>query len=117
MNMNNRMKIFFFILVFSFVCSSCEKDQDAMLTQLEVMTEQIAPSYTSAVLQCSFTTKATLHNVYVQYAKTQDFAEYEEREMLKADDIYMVMQCRTAILLLWLKILEHFKRCNHLYLL
>ena len=85
------MKIFFFILVFSFVCSSCEKDQDAMLTQLEVMTEQIAPSYTSAVLQCSFTTKATLHNVYVQYAKTQDFAEYEEREMLKADDIYMVM--------------------------
>ena len=80
-----------YIVLILILLSSCEKDQDAMLTQLEVMTEQIAPSYTSAVLQCSFATKATLRNVYVQYATTQDFVEYDEMEMSKSDDVYSVV--------------------------
>lgn len=88
MNMNNRMKIFFFILVFSFVCSSCEKDQDAMLTQLEVMKEQFTPSHTSIAVECQLNTSASIKDVYVQYAASEKFADYQEIQMLKKDGKY-----------------------------
>ena len=70
---------------------ACEKDEEIDLTTISVSKEQFTPSYTSATIQCSFTTKATLRNVYVQYATTQDFAEYEEREMSNADGVYSVI--------------------------
>ena len=60
---------------------ACEKDEEIDLTTISVSNEQCTPSYTSATLQCSFATKATLRNVYVQYATTQNFAEYDEKEM------------------------------------
>lgn len=67
---------------------ACEKDEEIDLTTISVSNEQFTPSYTSATLQCSFATKATLRNVYVQYATTQDFVEYDEMEMSKSDDVY-----------------------------
>ena len=70
---------------------ACEKDEEIDLTTISVSNEQFTPSYTSATLQCSFATKATLRNVYVQYATTQDFVEYDEMEMLKSDDVYSVV--------------------------
>lgn len=70
---------------------ACEKDEEIDLTTISVSNEQFTPSYTSATLQCSFATKATLRNVYVQYATTQDFVEYDEMEMSKSDDVYSVV--------------------------
>ena len=70
---------------------ACEKDEEIDLTTISVSNEQFTPSYTSATLQCSFATKATLRNVYVQYASTQDFVEYDEMEMSKSDDVYLVV--------------------------
>ena len=70
---------------------ACEKDEEIDLTTISVSNEQCTPSYTSATLQCSFATKATLRNVYVQYATTQDFVEYDEMEMSKSDDVYSVV--------------------------
>jgi hypothetical protein len=70
---------------------ACEKDEEIDLTTISVSNEQFTPSYTSATLQCSFATKATLRNVYVQYTTAQDFAEYEEREMSNADGVYSVV--------------------------
>ena len=70
---------------------ACEKDEDIELTTISVSNEQFTPSYTSATLQCSFATKATLRNVYVQYATIQNFAEYDEKEMSKADNVYSVV--------------------------
>ena len=70
---------------------ACEKDEEIDLTTISVSNEQCTPSYTSATLHCSFATKATLRNVYVQYATTQNFAEYDEKEMSKADNVYSVV--------------------------
>lgn len=70
---------------------ACEKDEEIDLTTISVSNEQFTPSYTSATLQCSFATKATLRNVYVQYATTHDFAEYNEMEMSKSDDVYLIV--------------------------
>lgn len=70
---------------------ACEKDEEIDLTTISVSNEQCKPSYTSATLQCSFATKATLRNVYVQYATIQNFAEYDEKEMSKADNVYSVV--------------------------
>ena len=70
---------------------ACEKDEEIDLTTISVSKEQFTPSYTSASIQCSFNTKATLRNVYVQYATSQDFVEYDEIEMSKADGIYSVV--------------------------
>ena len=70
---------------------ACEKDEEIDLTTISVSNEQFTPSYTSATLQCSFATKATLRNVYVQYATTQNFVEYDEMEMSKSDDVYSVV--------------------------
>ena len=70
---------------------ACEKDEEIDLTTISVSNEQCTPSYTSATLQCSFATKATLRNVYVQYATTHDFAEYDEMEMSKSDDVYLIV--------------------------
>ena len=70
---------------------ACEKDEEIDLTTISVSKEQFTPSYTSASIQCCFNTKATLRNVYVQYTMTEDFAEYEEREMSNADGVYSVI--------------------------
>ena len=70
---------------------ACEKDEDIDLTMISVASEQATPSYTSAKIECRFATKATLRNVYAQYATTQDFVEYDEMEMSKSDDVYSVV--------------------------
>lgn len=91
------MKKIHLLIVTLITCSlitlfvACEKDEDIELTTISVSNEQFTPSYTSATLQCSFATKATLRNVYVQYATKQDFVEYEEMEMSKSDDVYSVV--------------------------
>ena len=92
-----QMKKIHLLIVTLITCSlitlfvACEKDEDIELTTISVSNEQFTPSYTSATLQCSFATKATLRNVYVQYATKQDFVEYEEMEMSKSDDVYSVV--------------------------
>lgn len=68
--------------------ASCEKDQDAMLTQLEVMKEQFTPSYTSIAVECQLNTSASIKDVYVQYAASEKFADYQEIQMLKKDGKY-----------------------------
>ena len=69
---------------------ACEKDEDIDLTMISVASEQATPSYTSAKIECRFATKATLRNVYAQYATSQDFAEYDEKEMANVDGVYTV---------------------------
>lgn len=91
------MKKIYLFIVTLITCSlitlfvACEKDEEIDLTTISVSNEQFTPSYTSATLQCSFATKATLRNVYVQYATTHDFAEYNEMEMSKSDDVYLIV--------------------------
>ena len=53
---------------------ACEKDEEIDLTTISV-SNQFTPSYTSATLQCSFATKATLRNVYVQCPSCQGFVK------------------------------------------
>ena len=68
--------------------ASCEKDQDAMLTQLEVMKEQFTPSYTSISVECQLNSMASIKDVYVQYASSEGFADYQEIQMQKKDGKY-----------------------------
>ena len=68
--------------------ASCEKDQDAMLTQLEVMKEQFTPSYTSISVECQLNSMASIKDVYVQYASSEGFADYQEMQMQKKDGKY-----------------------------
>ena len=89
-----KIHLFIVTLIIFSLCTlfvACEKDEEIDLTTISVSKEQFTPSYTSAALQCSFATKATLRNVYVQYATTQDFIEYDEMEMSKSDDVYSVV--------------------------
>ena len=74
-----KILILFLTLVILFI--SCERDKDVDLTTVLVVNEHIAPSYTSAEVQCSFQTEATLRNAYLQYSSTSDFSEYEEIAM------------------------------------
>ena len=80
-----RLLYYIYVLI---LFASCEKDQDAMLTQLEVMKEQFTPSYTSIAVECQLNTSASIKDVYVQYATSQDFADYQEEEMQKKDEKY-----------------------------
>ena len=89
-----RIHLFIVSLIILSLCAllvACEKDEDVVLTTIAVSQEQFTPSYSSATLQCSFATKATLRNVYVQYTTAQDFIEYDEIEMSHADDVYSVI--------------------------
>ena len=89
-----RIHLFIVSLIIFSLCAllvACEKDEDVVLTTIAVSQEQFTPSYSSATLQCSFATKATLRNVYVQYTTAQDFIEYDEIEMSHADDVYSVI--------------------------
>ena len=89
-----RIHLFIVSLIIFSLCAllvACEKDEDIVLTTIAVSQEQFTPSYSSATLQCSFATKATLRNVYVQYTTAQDFIEYDEIEMSHADDVYSVI--------------------------
>ena len=89
-----KIHLFIVTLITFSLCAlfvACEKDEEIDLTTISVSKEQFTPSYTSAALQCSFNTKATLRNVYVQYTTAQDFAEYEEREMSNADGVYSIV--------------------------
>ena len=82
-----RLLYYIYVLI---LFASCEKDQDAMLTQLKVVTEQFTPSYTSIAIECQLSTSASINDVYVQYAISQDFADYQEEEMQKKDGKYTV---------------------------
>ena len=83
-------KIFFivWILAIATMFVACERDEEATLTTINVVDEELTPSYTSAEVQCRFDTKATLRNVYLQYASINTFAEYEEMEMQEESGLY-----------------------------
>ena len=83
-------KIFFivWILAIATMFVACERDEEATLTTINVVDEELTPSYTSAEVQCRFDTKATLRNVYLQYASINTFAEYEEIEMQEESGLY-----------------------------
>ena len=86
-----RMKKIFFIvwiLAIATMFVACERDEEATLTTINVVDEELTPSYTSAEVQCRFDTKATLRNVYLQYASINTFAEYEEIEMQEESGWY-----------------------------
>ncbi len=82
------IKTYLLILICSLVLFSCEKDQDVILTQLQVVKEQLTPSYTSIAVECQLSTSASISYVYVQYATTGDFAEYKEVAMYKKNGNY-----------------------------
>ena len=82
------IRIYYLLLICILVLFSCEKDQEAMLTQLRVVKEQFTPSYTSIVVECQLSTSASINDVYVQYTTSQDFADYQEEEMQKKDGKY-----------------------------
>ena len=84
------IRIYYLLLICILVLFSCEKDQEAMLTQLRVVKEQFTPSYTSIVVECQLSTSASINDVYVQYTTSQDFADYQEEEMQKKDGKYTV---------------------------
>ena len=84
------IKIYYLLLICILVLFSCEKDPEAMLTQLRVVKEQFTPSYTSIEVECQLSTSASINDVYVQYATSQDFADYQEEEMQKKDGMNTV---------------------------
>ena len=67
---------------------SCNKDNEIDFTTISVINEKITPLSTSAIVQCNFETKATLRNVYVQYATIKDFSNYIKLEMTQENGIY-----------------------------
>ena len=67
---------------------SCNKDNEIDFTTISVINEKITPLSTSAIVQCNFETKATLRNVYVQYATTKDFSNSIKLEMTQENRIY-----------------------------
>ena len=67
---------------------SCEKDQEVMLTAVSVTNEQITPMYNSATISSTISSEATIREVFVQYARTKDFAEYDEVSMQEIDGRY-----------------------------
>lgn len=88
--MLNKIRYILFCLPIIALFISCEKDQEAMLTQLRVVKEQFTPSYTSIAVECQLSTSASINDVYVQYTTSQDFADYQEEEMQKKDGKYTV---------------------------
>ena len=82
------IRIYYLVLICILVLFSCEKDQDAMLTQLEVMKEQFTPSYTSISVECQLNSMASIKDVYVQYTSSEGFADYQEMQMQKKDGKY-----------------------------
>ena len=74
-----KLSLLIFALGMFFV--SCEKDQDAIISSLKIENEKLTPSYTSILVECQLSSKATLRNVFLQYSTSVDFSEYEEIKM------------------------------------
>ena len=75
-------------LIVTIIFISCNKDNEIDFTTISVINEKITPLSTSAIVQCNFETKATLRNVYVQYATTKDFSNSIKLEMTQENRIY-----------------------------
>lgn len=60
---------------------SCEKDSEVIDCGVSINSESITSSYTAASVVCDFYSNSTLENVYIQYAKNNSFANYQEKLM------------------------------------
>ena len=60
---------------------SCEKDSEVIDCGVSINSESITSSYTAASVVCDFYSNSTLENVYIQYAKNNNFANYQEKLM------------------------------------
>lgn len=82
--------IFIYLLGIGILLVSCEKDIEVIKSSLTVSNEEVTPSHTSAEIAVDFApvqitdyinSGTHFDQVFVQYATSKDFAEYQEEEM------------------------------------
>ena len=82
--------IFIYLLGIGILLVSCEKDIEVIKSSLTVSNERVTPSHTSAEIAVDFApvqitdfinSGTNFDQVFVQYATSKDFAEYQEEEM------------------------------------
>ena len=82
--------IFIYLLGIGILLVSCEKDIEVIKSSLTVSNEEVTPSQTSAEIAVDFApvqitdyinSGTNFDQVFVQYATSKDFAEYQEEEM------------------------------------
>lgn len=77
--------IYFLLLA---LCVSCEQDKEFAKTEVNIINENIIPSYTSAQISCMISTDATVDQLFLQYSTQEDYSNYQEVEMIFSDGLY-----------------------------
>lgn len=77
--------IYFLLLA---LCVSCEQDKEFAKTEVNIINENIIPSYTSAQISCMISTDATVDQLFLQYSTQEDYSNYQEVEMIFSDGVY-----------------------------
>ena len=78
--------IYFLLLA---LCVSCEQDKEFAKTEVNIINENIIPSYTSAQISCMISTDATVYQLFLQYTTQEDYSTYQEVEMIFSDGVYI----------------------------
>lgn len=67
---------------------SCQRDEDIAIAVLNINSEVIEPSYTSANVECYVECNTKLDNVSIEYALTEDFADAQSAAMTEKEGKY-----------------------------
>ena len=67
---------------------SCQRDEDIAIAVLNINSEVIEPSYTSANVECYVECNTKLDNVSIEYALTEDFADAQSVAMTEKEGKY-----------------------------
>ena len=73
--------LFIFLTAFIFIFSSCEKDDEVLITKIEVKNVKIVPAYYTVDISWKVLSDATISEVFVQYATDASFSKYQEIQM------------------------------------
>ena len=69
------------LTAFALFLSSCEKDDEVLITKIEVKNVKIVPAYYSVDISWKVSSDATISEVFVQYATDASFSKYKEVKM------------------------------------
>ena len=67
---------------------SCQRDEDIAIAILNINSEVIEPSYTSADVECYVECNTKFDNVVVEYASSEDFADAQSATMSEKEGKY-----------------------------
>ena len=81
-------KYIILVLVLAGGLFSCQRDEDIALAVLNINSEVIEPSYTSANVECYVECNTKLDNVSIEYALTEDFADAQSVAMTEKEGKY-----------------------------